>query len=200
MANGCKRNKMRVLGVIGRGRSELLIGTALQATTLLVLAAPVWAQPAPGARPSGGSVVAGSAAITQGGNVTSIDQASQRAAINWRSFDIGAQQQVIFHQPGASAVALNRVIGPDPSQIAGRIDANGQVILVNQAGVTFFKGAQVNAQSFIATSANISTKSFMTGSMAFDKAGNANASVVNQGTITVKQAGLAALVAPRVVN
>ena len=45
----------------------------------------------------------------------------------------------------ASAVALNRVTGPDPSQIAGRIDANGQIILVNQSGVNFYKGAQVNA-------------------------------------------------------
>ena len=36
--------------------------------------------------------------------------------------------------------------------------------------------------------------------MVFDQAANPNAAVVNQGTITIRQAGLAALVAPQVVN
>src|ERR1700691_5969984 len=40
----------------------------------------------------------------------------------------------------------------------------------------------------------------MAGKLVFNKAGNPTASVVNQGTITVRQAGLAALVAPRVAN
>lgn len=194
------RGQVRLLGVTGRKRSDLLIGTALQTTTLLVLSCPVWAQPAPNAMPTGGSVVAGNAAISQTANATTINQASQRAAINWQSFSVGSQRQVTFAQPSPSAVALNRVTGPDPSQIAGKISANGQVVLVNQAGVTFYKGAQVNAQSLIVSSADVSNANFMAGKLAFNKAGNPNASVVNQGTITVKQAGLAALVAPSVAN
>ncbi len=200
MAKARERSQLRVLGVTGRMRSDLLIGTALQTTTFLVLSYPAWAQPAPNAMPTGGSVVAGSAAITQTANATTINQASQRAAINWQSFNVGSQQQVNFAQPSASAVALNRVTGPDPSQIAGKLSANGQVVLVNQAGVTFYKGAQVNAQSLIVSTADVSNANFMAGKLVFDKAGNPNASVVNQGTITVKQAGLAALVAPRVAN
>lgn len=200
MAKARKRDQVRLLGVTGRKRSDLLIGTALQTTTLLVLSCPVWAQPAPNAAPTGGSVVAGNAAISQTATTTTITQASQRAAINWQSYNVGSQQQVTYAQPSASAVALNRVTGPDPSQIAGKITANGQIVLVNQAGVTFYKGAQVNAQSLIVSSADVSNANFMAGKLVFDQAGNPNASVVNQGTITVRQAGLAALVAPRVAN
>src|SRR4029077_9739478 len=133
-------------------------------------------------------------------NNTRINQTTQRAAIDWKGFDVGSQQSVTFNQPSASAVALNRVTGPDPSQIAGRIDANGQIILVTQSGVNFYKGAQVNAAGVMVSAANISNKNFMAGVMKFDQPGDPNAKIDNQGTITIKQAGLAALVAPRVAN
>ena len=98
-------------------------------------------------------------------------------------------------------MVLNRVTGPDPSQIAGRIDANGQFILVNQSGVNFYKGAQVNAAGVMVSAANITNQNFMAGVMKFDQpSSNPNAKIDNQGTITVQQAGLAALVAPQVAN
>ena len=183
-----------------RNRSDLLISTALQTTVVVVLSLPAAAQPAPNARPTGGSVVGGAAAISQTGSNTRIDQSSQRAAIDWKSFNVGSQQSVTFSQPSANAVALNRVTGPDPSQIAGRIDANGQIILVNQSGVNFYKGAQVNAAGVMVSAAGISNQNFMAGVMKFDQPGDPNARIDNQGSITVKQAGLAALVAPRVAN
>ena len=102
--------------------------------------------------------------------------------------------------PSANAVALNRVTGPDPSQIAGRIDANGQIILVNQSGVNFYKGAQVNAAGVMVSAAGISNQNFMAGVMKFDQPGDPNARIDNQGSITVDQGGAAALVAPRVAN
>ena len=136
---------------------QLLVGTALQ-TGLVFGAVLAHAQPAPNARPAGGAVVAGSAAISRSASNTRIDQSSQRAAIDWRSFDVGRQQSVTFAQPSASAVALNRVTGPDPSQIAGRIDANGQVVLVNQSGVNFYQGAQVNAAGVMVSAAGISNQ------------------------------------------
>ncbi|HET6196276.1 MAG TPA: filamentous hemagglutinin N-terminal domain-containing protein, partial [Acetobacteraceae bacterium] len=182
---------------------NLLLGTALQ-TGLAFLsgvgAHPAHAQPAPNARPAGGTVVAGSASISRTPANTQINQSSPRAAIDWRSFDVGAQQSVTFAQPSASAVALNRVTGPDPSQIAGRIDANGQFILVNQSGVTFYKGAQVNAAGVMVSAANITNQNFMAGRLTFDQPGRANARIDNRGSITVREAGLAALVAPQVAN
>jgi filamentous hemagglutinin family protein len=178
---------------------HLLIGTALQ-TGLAFMAVVASAQPAPNARPSAGAVVAGSARISQTTANTRIEQSSQRAAIDWKSFDVGSAQSVTFQQPNAQAVALNRVTGPDPSQIAGRIDANGQIVLVNQSGVNFYKGAQVNAAGVMVSAAGISNQNFMAGRMAFDQPARANARIDNAGSITVKQAGLAALVAPQVVN
>ena len=83
-------------------------------------------------------VVAGSAAIGNTAINTTIIQSSQRAVVNWQSFNIGSQQTVDFRQPSSSALVLVRVIGPNLSQIAGKIDANGQVVLVNQSGVTFY--------------------------------------------------------------
>ena len=197
----CRRaDKVKLLGVVRRKRSALMVSTALQATAMLVLSLPADAQPAPNARPTGGVVVAGTAAIGQTANTTTINQSTQRAAVNWQSFDVGSQQRVDFRQPSASAMTLNRVVGPDPSRIAGRIDANGQVVLVNQSGVTFFKGAQVNTNGLMVSAIGITNQNFMAGKMVFDQPGSPNARVENQGTITVREAGLAALVAPQVAN
>ena len=120
---------------------------------------------------------------------------------NWQSFNVGSQQSVTFNQPSASAVTLNRVTGPDPSQIAGRIDANGQVVLVNQSGVTFYKGAQVNTNGLMVAAIGITTQE-LHGRQAWCSTSRAirTRAIDNQGTITVKQAGLAALVAPQVAN
>jgi large exoprotein involved in heme utilization and adhesion len=43
---------------------------------------------AAGANPTGGNVVAGAANIAQSGNVTNIDQSTNRAIINWQGFSI----------------------------------------------------------------------------------------------------------------
>ena len=190
----------RLLSIVRHRGSTLIASAALQATMPMVQLLPAAAQPATNAHPAGGSVVEGSASISESANTTTINQASQRAAVNWQSFNVGSTQTITFAQPSSSAVALNRVIGPDPSQIAGHVDANGQVALVNQSGVTFYKGAQVNTAGLTVSAANVSDANFMAGRMVFDQAANPNAAVVNQGTITVRQAGLAALVAPQVAN
>ena len=190
-----------LLGAVRRGRSALLLGTALQASAVLLLAAPpVRAQPAANARPSGGVVSSGSATIGNSATTTTINQTSPRASINWQTFNVGSQQTVDFVQPSASAVALNRVLSSNPSLIAGHIDANGQIILINQSGVIFTHGAQVNTAGLIVSAAGMSDVNFMAGKLVFDQPGNPNAAVVNRGTLTVRQAGLAALVAPRVAN
>jgi filamentous hemagglutinin family protein len=180
------------------------MGTALQATVMLVLSQPAGAQPAPNARPLGGTLVGGAATISRTPDNTAINQSSQRAAIDWKSFDVGSQQRVTFNQPSSTAATLNRVTGPDPSRIAGRIDANGQVVLLNQSGIMFYKGAQVNTNGLVVSAIGMSkqsVKSFLdTGKLALDLAGNPNARIDNQGTITIRQAGLAALVAPQVAN
>jgi filamentous hemagglutinin family protein len=175
-------------------RAALLCGTAL----VLPMAA---AAQAPGARPQGGQVVAGGATIAQDTARTQVTQSTDRAAIDWRSFDIGRDHSVQFQQPSASSVTLNRVTGPDPSQIAGRITANGQVAIVNQSGVVFHQGAQVDVAGLVVSSANITNQAFMRGGrMEFNQPGRPDARIENNGSITVREAGLAALVAPQVAN
>jgi filamentous hemagglutinin family protein len=174
----------------------LLCSTALQAG---LFAMPALAQP-PAVQPQGGQVTAGAASIAQSAVNTTVTQASQRAAIDWTSYNIGRGQSVTYRQPGASAVILNRVTGPDPSRIAGSIQANGVVVLTNGNGVVFSKGAQVNAQGLVVSAAGITNQNFMAGRMVFDKAPNPNAAIRNAGTLTMAQAGMVALVGPRVAN
>ena len=86
-----------------------------------------------------------------------------------------------FVQPSSTSVALNRVLSADPSLIAGQIDANGQIILINQSGVIFYQGAQVNTAGLIVSAAGMSDVNFMAGKLVFDQAANPNAAIVNQG-------------------
>ena len=159
------------------------------------------AQPAPNALPTGFVALSPGVSANTSGNKLTVTETVQRGAANYQSFNVGSQAQVQFVQPNASAVMLNRVVGPNPSQIAGRIDANGQIIIENQSGVLFYQGSQVNTAGLMVTasaSGNAAVQAFMAGGqLALDRAAKPNAMVVNQGQITIRQAGLAALVAPR---
>lgn len=153
------------------------------------------------AAPQGGKVVGGSAHIHQSGATTTINQSSNRAVINWNSFDIGKNETVRHNMPSANSAGLHRVVGGGgASQIQGLLQSNGNVYLVNPAGVVIHKGARIDTNSFTATSRDISNDNFMKGTMVFDKPGRPDAEVINQGTISVKENGLAALVAPTVRN
>jgi filamentous hemagglutinin family protein len=130
-----------------------------------------------------------------------VTQTTQKAVVNWDSFSVGSGAQVNFAQPGSGSVTLNRVTTPNlPSEILGRITANGQVWLVNPAGVFIGAGARIDVAGFLATTHDIADADFMAGNYRFRATDAAPASVENEGTITVAAAGLAALVAPHVAN
>ncbi len=152
------------------------------------------------AGPEGGIVRAGSAQITGQGNTTLIQQSSPRAIIDWRSFGIQADERVQFAQPSSSSATLNRVTGDRLSIILGRMDANGQVLLINPNGVVFGQSAQINVGSLIAGTANISNENFLEGKLLFDQPGKPGAGIINSGSITAAEGGLVALVAPHVRN
>ncbi len=152
------------------------------------------------AAPEGGVVSRGSATITQAGKKTDIRQKSNKVILDWRSFDIGADEHTQFYQPSKNAIALNRINDVKASQIDGKLTANGNIMLINPNGVVFGKGAQVNVGSLTATTANIDDDDFMAGKMDFKQAGNTAGKIVNNGSITVKDAGLVNFVAPQVEN
>jgi len=157
------------------------------------------APPTPNQLPKDGTVVAGSATINTAGSTMNINQASNRAAINWNGFDIGSSATVNFVQPSATAVALNRVNSPNPSQIYGNLNANGQVFLMNSAGIYFAPGANVNVGGIVATTHQMGDADFMNGSNTFSRNGSTG-SVINDGTIKSGIGGYIALLAPEVQN
>jgi len=162
-----------------------------------------FSQVAVNALPTGGKVVAGNATISQTQTATAatmnVNQTSQRAVINWDSFNVGKNAQVNFNQPNSNAVTLNRVTGNSASVINGAMRANGQIILVNENGVTFGKGAVVNAAGVVASTMNIADQDFMDGKSTYQ--GNGSGKIVNKGTISTNVAdGYIALLAPEVQN
>ena len=127
-----------------------------------------------------------------------INQGTQKGIVNWQGFSIGAREHVNVAQPNASAALLNRVVGNSPSEIFGRLTANGQVFLVNNAGVLFAPGASVEVGSMLAATLSITDQNFLNGTYQFYNPGNAG-SVVNQGSI-VTAGGYTALIGPQVRN
>ncbi|MGJ0455719.1 YDG domain-containing protein [Aliarcobacter cryaerophilus] len=131
--------------------------------------------------PSGGTVVSGTATISQNANTTNINQSSNKAIINWQDFSIKSNETVNFNQPNVNSITLNRVIGNEKSIIDGALNANGQVWLINSNGVLFGKNAKVNTAGIVASTKDISNEDFNNGNYNFK--GNSKASIVNEGEI-----------------
>lgn len=145
-------------------------------------------------------VSAGNASFVEAGKKLDIHQTSDKAVIDWRSFDIQAGEHTEFHQPNQNSFTLNRVNSNSASQIDGMLSANGNIAVINPNGVYFGKGAQVDVGGLIATTSDINNNDFMTGTLNFDKVGASGATIVNEGSITAREAGLVGLVAPNVEN
>lgn len=153
------------------------------------------------AGPQDGKVTAGSAQITTGANRVDIHQSTQRAVIDWRTFNIDRGETTQFHQPNSQSLTLNRVGTRGASQIDGNLKANGNIVIINPDGVFFGAGSKVDVNGLVATTSDIDNERFMRDQkLNFDKPGNPNAAIVNRGTITAREAGLVGLVAPNVLN
>jgi filamentous hemagglutinin family protein len=173
-------------------------GLALAATLAMGCATALAAPPANLQLPSGGQVVAGSASISQSGAALTVQQNSQRAALDWQTFNIGSQASVHFEQP-VGGVALNRIADTNASQIYGQLSATGQVFLSNPNGLYFAPGASVNVGGLVATTHSIGLADFMAGKTSFERKG-ASGSVVNEGELKAALGGYIALLAPEVRN
>ncbi|UWX04276.1 filamentous hemagglutinin N-terminal domain-containing protein [Pseudoxanthomonas sp. NC8] len=114
----------------GGKKSGARVRTGLASVAVVLGFAPhlAAAELSPDALPTGGSVDVGKASIATSGARMDVTQSSQKVIINWHGFDIGSDAQVNFVQPGASAVALNRVSGATASRIEGQLSANGKVL------------------------------------------------------------------------
>ena len=62
------------------------------------------------AGPDGGTVVGGSGSISHHDQTTTIRQDTSRMAIDWQSYNVGADERVQYIQPDSSSISLNRVL------------------------------------------------------------------------------------------
>nr|WP_267876978.1 YDG domain-containing protein [Massilia rhizosphaerae] len=148
--------------------------------------------------PTGGRVTAGQATLHYAGKTLTIDQGSNKAALDWTGFSIGQGATVNFVQPSAGAVALNRVLGADPSLIQGALNANGHVFLLNPNGVLFSPTARVDVGGLLASTLAMTNDDFLAGR--YHLQGTSANGVENRGAIKAAAGGNVALVAARVVN
>src|SRR6266700_2745515 len=157
----------------------------------------------PGAAgPDGPTVVGGSATITGAGTSSVlVKQTTDRAIINWNTFNIRTGESTTFQQINTSSIALNRVTGNlGPSVIDGTLTANGRVFVINRDGILIGPNGVINTAGFLATTHDIKNADFMAGRMNFNIPGRPDASIVNEGRITATTGGFAALVAPGLRN
>ena len=158
------------------------------------------------AAPVGGTVDAGKAIITRNDKTlidgkltdTTITQSTKFAKINWTDFSSAKGESIQFVQPNSNAVTINKVSSGQQSMLMGELSANGRVVIMNDAGITFGAGSKVNVQSLYATTAKVAT----------NKLGNerdfifskGTAPITNDGTISVGEGGTVAFLAPQVDN
>ena len=169
------------------GRLALLCALFIQAP--LILAAPL-----------GGQVVGGSGGINQSGLQTTVQQNSSALALDWQSFNIKNNEAVQFIQPDKNAIVLNRILGNSASQIFGKLDANGQVILVNPNGLFFGDSAVVNVGGLLASGLDISPTDFLNGDYVFSALEGSEGAVINHGIIQAATGGSVSLLGRQVEN
>jgi filamentous hemagglutinin family protein len=199
-------SRLQVLSLARRDEGACPVQTSKMASilaiasTLALMAPPVFAAGlATNALPTGGNVTAGAAGISQTSNVMNINQSSQKAIINWSSFNVGKDATVNFNQPNSNASTLNRVNSGTKSMINGALNANGEVIFINTNGVIFGKGAEINTGAITTTTMDIKDADYINGNMVYS--GNGSGKIINKGSIKANNInGYIALMAPEVKN
>ena len=166
---------------------------------LIISTNAVAAPPIPNQLPFNSNVISGLVAVTQSNSVMSIYQSTDRAAIDWQSFNIGSLATVNVLQPTGNSILLNQVLSSNPTQIFGHLNSNGQLFITNSNGIYFSPSASVNVGGLVATTNTISSHDFLAGLSNFN--GNSTpSSVVNDGNLQSKIGGYIALLAPNVRN
>jgi len=162
---------------------------------LMALPALARAQTAPTALPTNGSVASGAVTLQQDAATLRVNQASDKAIVNWDTFNIGRDASVQFVQPGAGSTILNRVLS-GPSDIAGKLTSNGRVYLVNPNGVLFGASARVDVGSLVVAAGSVSDSSFLAGAPQVATSGR----VANAGSIATVDGGSVVLAGAGVAN
>ena len=142
------------------------------------------------ANPAGGVAIQGQASFTTNGNnllVTTQNGAGfNHSAINWQSFSIPTGSTTYFQQPNASSTSINRVVTNTPSLIFGTLGSNGNLVLVNQSGITVGAGAVVDTAGFTASALRMSDADALSGRLRFGDATATAGSVSVMGSVLAR--------------
>jgi len=145
------------------------------------------------ALPKGENVEAGRATFSQPDQSTLNIQADDKTVINFNTFNIAQGETVNFIQPSATASLLSRACGAQASQIFGTLNANGILFLTNPQGIYFGPSAQVNVNTLVASTLDISTKNFIAQNYLLEHhSGSPYSQILNQGVISGKNIALIA--------
>ncbi|WP_407399606.1 filamentous hemagglutinin N-terminal domain-containing protein [Anaerovibrio sp.] len=156
-----------------------------------------YAEVADNALPTGGSISHGTATIStnEENNTMNVLQSTDKAIIDWNSFNVGRDATVNFIQtlngkPNVAAMTLNRVnAAGGMSEIAGHINSIGSFLLVNPNGTMFYDGSEVNAAGVIVSTAEIDEGKFLNGQLSFAQNNTTNANITVNGTINASTNG-----------
>ena len=121
-----------------------------------------------GEMPTNPQVQSGKVNITgTGTNHLQVNTKTNKTIINWDSFSIHSGGRVDFNQPSANSFSLNRVVGSTPSSIAGQLNSNGKLMLINPNGVVITPNGVVNTRSFTASTLDINNHDFLKDNYSF---------------------------------
>lgn len=169
---------------------------------------------APQTLPGIKTAVQGIDGTAQTGSNLTVYQNQSKAIVDWNTFNIGSDASVYFNQQGNTNWAvLNRIWDNNPSQIYGRLSADGRVYLINQNGILFGQGSQVNVHTLIASTLNIANADFLNDTLRFtagnytgestswfDSTLNIPGAVSNHGSIITQDTGSVFLIGSTVEN
>ena len=157
--------------------------------------------PAVHSLPQNPDVAAGSVSISTSDRAMQINQATDKAIIDWQKFGIGPNESVSFNQPSRASVVLNRVTGAGSSALDGMLNANGQVFLVNPNGVLIGPTARINVSGLLASTLDVENQRFLRSDYTFTAKSNPEkASVINDGAITAVDGGYIVMLSNNVRN
>ena len=97
-------------------------------------------------------------------------RSARPVVIQWRAFSIGSGELVRFVQPGATSLAVNRVTGGSASVILGQLLANGQIALINPAGISVGAGGLIRVAGLVATTSSFGRPTCSPGAFSSSKA------------------------------
>ncbi len=122
---------------------------------------------------------------------------SDKTILEYQKFNIDKQESVRYEQPTSKSTLLCRIKGRDPSNIKGKLEANGKLLFINPNGIIFSETAHVKVGTLIASTLDLHNDDFLNDTYKF-RAVSEKKSIINKGRIEADHNVV--LMAPNVIN